>query len=215
MATKQAAEWLIRVFLAAVALLAFIVLLIYVALPQLYLYSENKNFEALRKKSALDCDTMPLHCLVRDNRRDEIDRYVESGQSLDQTDRWGRSALHYAVFWQKPDAVASLLAAATPPDGVDEAGVSILYNALSSGQFGIADSLLASGADINGISDSLKQETALHHCVMTNNVNRVAWLMQNGAATDIEDTYGYSVQERIRSHTHIEAAIVSQFDTAN
>ncbi len=103
-----------------------------------------------------------------------------------------------------------LLVAGADPDSVDESGVSVLYDALSSGQLVAADALLASGADINGLNHQEKQETALHYCVMANDNRCVAWLVQNGAATNVKDAFGYTVRERIELHSHIDPAIAER-----
>ncbi len=36
--------------------------MLFFAMPYIYLYSENSNFRELREKSKLDCAKMPLHC---------------------------------------------------------------------------------------------------------------------------------------------------------
>jgi len=66
---------------SVIGLLAFL----FFAMPYVYLYTENSNFARLRKKSELHCETMPLHCLVRDDKTAEIEKYAERGGKLGYT----------------------------------------------------------------------------------------------------------------------------------
>ena len=73
------------VLLGAGSVIGLLALLL-CAMPYVYLYTENSNFARLRKKSELHCETMPLHCLVRDGKTTEIEKYAERGGKLELTD---------------------------------------------------------------------------------------------------------------------------------
>ena len=69
---------------------------VFFVLPYLYVWTENRNFADLREKSQLNCETMPLHCLVRDGDLDGLIEYVENGKDLELKDNWGKTALFWA-----------------------------------------------------------------------------------------------------------------------
>jgi len=122
----------------------------------------------LRKKSELNCETMPLHCLVRDGKTEEIEKYAERGGKLELTDNWGRTALLWALVHDRRAIAHRLLTLNASPNTQDENGISIFHHAVVAGKYDLADALLASGADIDGFNGNRYPETALHHCVMKN-----------------------------------------------
>lgn len=181
------------------------------ALPFLYVYTENRNFEELRRKSALDCDTMPLHCQAERGDIDGMRRYVESRRDLELKDGWGRTALHWAVIYDQPEAVAMLLAAGANPDTRDESGLSAFYHAVMYSRWGTATHLIKAGADIDAFNDARYPTTVLHECVMQNKVECVHYLLEQGASVHIEDAFGYTVLERLQVHPHINEEIRRMF----
>jgi len=60
-----------------------LLVLLFFAMPYIYLNTENSNFAELREKSELNCEKMPLHCLVCDENMEEITKYVKSGKELE------------------------------------------------------------------------------------------------------------------------------------
>ena len=184
-----------------------LLILIFLALPRLYLFSEDRNFAKLRKKSELDCTTMPLHCLARDEDFNQISLYAEQGRDLELTDNWGQTALFWSMKHDKPDIFSHLLSLKANPNTKDEAGRSIFYLAVIYGKYDIAHELLASGADINLYNRNRYPETALHFCVMKNDSLCVSYLLENGADLTLEDSFGYTVFERVQTHDHIGSEI--------
>jgi len=177
--------------------------LLFFAMPYVYLYTENSNFAELRKKSELNCETMPLHCLVRDGETEEIAQYAERGGKLELKDNWGRTALLWSLVHDKRAIAHRLLALNANPNTRDENGISVFHHAVVSGKYDMADALLASGADIDGFNGTRYPETALHHCVMHNEPECVRYLIEHGANIHLRDAFGYTVFERIRMHDHI------------
>lgn len=176
-------------------------------LPQLYLHTENSNFEKLRLKSALDCDLMPLHCLLDDNDMQGIENYIRSGRNLELKDNWGQSAMLWALRNNKVDPVPMLLEAGADPNTSDEKGISILYQALAWDNYEVADQLIEHGADIDLLNGFEYPETILHHCVMKNKPTCVEYLLRQGADRHIRDSFGYTVFDRVKTHDHISREI--------
>jgi ankyrin repeat protein len=193
-------------FFGAGIVIGLVVILILVA-PQLYLSSEDRNFANLREKSKLDCAVMPLHCLVRDENVDGIAAYVNNGKDLELTDNWGRSALFYALWNEKPGIVKLLLDAGADANTKDENERSVFFQAIAWDRYDLATMLLESGADIDLYNGTRYPETALHYCVMKNKPACVAFLLKHGADGGLQDSYGYTVFERVQMHTHIDSRI--------
>jgi len=188
--------------LCGAAIAAGLLVVLFYAIGYIYSYSENRNFEKLREKSALNCETMPLHCLIRDNDMQGIAGYINSREDLELTDNWGRTALFWALRERKYDGVDRLLAAGANPNTKDGNGISVFFQSVISGEFDVADQLLARGADIDALNHNQHPETALHYCVMKNKLDCVKYLLQHGADKDIKDSFGYTVFDRIQTHDH-------------
>ncbi len=194
------------VIVGAVIVIMLLVLF-FLAMPHIYLATENSNFAKLRKKSELDCETMPLHCLVRDERIEEITQYAVDGNGIELKDNWGKTALFWAAHQNKPYMVSKLLSLNANPNTTDENGRSVFYQMVAWGKYDIANELLDNGADIDALNDSKHPETALHYCVMKDNHECVRYLLEKGASTYLEDSFGYTVFERVRMHDHISKEV--------
>lgn len=176
-------------------------------LPQLYLQAENSNFEKIRKKSELNCATMPLHCLLESADTEGINKYIESGRNLELKDNWGQSAMFWALRKGKDDFIPILLDAGSDSNTKDETGMTILYQALLWEKYNVAELLIVHGADVDLLSDNKYPETILHRCVMRNKLECVKFLLAHGANKHIQDTFGYTVFDRVRTHDHISSEI--------
>lgn len=194
------------VVMGAGVLISLIAILIYI-FPQIYLYSENRNFEKMREKSKLDCDAMPLHCLLEKGNLDEISFYLQSEGPLELKDNWGQSALLWAILKNKGAFISTLLNNGADPNTKDENGMSILYQTIVWEKYEVATLLLKHGADINYLSGNDYSETIMHFCVMNNRLNCVNYLLENGANKYLKDSFGYTVIDRINTHTHISKDI--------
>jgi hypothetical protein len=120
-------------FFGAGIVIGLVVILI-LAAPQLYLSSEDRDFTNLREKSKLDCTTMPLHCLIRDEDIEGIMEYLNEGSDLELTDNWGRNALFYALWHDKSDIVSMLLNAGADANTKDEKARSLLLQTVALGK---------------------------------------------------------------------------------
>lgn len=179
----------------------------FLGIPAWYSYTENQNFEEIRKKSLLDCETMPLHCLVRQDALDEMASYFSRNGELEDKDNWGQTALLWAIWWSKDDATRLLLNAGANPDAMDDRGYTALLQLLRNRKYDLAALLLQSGGNIDLQSNVTDRQTSLHSCVMENNAECVKFLVDHGADTGIKDDYGYTVQDRARIYGHISPEI--------
>lgn len=182
-------------------------ILLFFAMPYLYLATENNNFAKLRKKSELNCETMPLHCLVRDEDIEGISKYASEGGDLELKDNWGKTALYWAISKDKMHIATVLLSLNADPNTREENGRSVFYQAIAWGKYDIADSLLAHGADIDAYSGNRYPETTLHYCVMKDNSECVRYLLIKGANITLQDSFGYTVFDRVKMHEHIGSEV--------
>lgn len=189
-----------------------LMVLAYFAIPEIYLFTENRNFANLREKTKLNCLTMPLHCLVRDENNEEISKYINSGKNLELKDNWGRTALFFALWNAKPNIVSKLLVSGADANTKDENEESIFYQAIAWDMYDIADQLLESGANIDIFNGSQYSETALHYCVMKNKPECVKFLISRGANKNLKDSFGYTVYERVQMHSHLDKNIGKLFE---
>ncbi|WP_369162596.1 ankyrin repeat domain-containing protein [Candidatus Thiodiazotropha sp. LNASS1] len=193
-------------FFGAGMVIGLLMLMFFLA-PQIYLSTENSNFEKLREKSKLDCKTMPLHCLVRDEDINGVKTYIVKGSNLEFTDNWGRTALFYALWNDKHEIFKMLLSAGADANTMDENQRSVFFQSVAWDKYAMANRLLGKGADIDRYNGSQYPETALHYCVMKNKPDCVEFLLKHGADRTLKDAYGYTVYERVQMHNHIDAKI--------
>lgn len=184
-----------------------LLVLLFFAMPHLYLATENNNFAKLRKKSELNCETMPLHCLVRNEDIKGILKYAAEGENLELKDNWGKTALYWAISQDKSHIATVLLSLNVDPNTKDENGRLVFYQTIAWGKYDIADSLLAKGANIDAYSDNRYPETTLHQCVMKDNSECVRYLLGRGANITLTDSFGYTVFDRVKMHKHIGSEV--------
>lgn len=191
-----------------------LLVLLFLAMPYLYLQTENSNFAKLREKSQLDCQSMPLHCLIQDGDREGVATYIGNGGDLELRDNWGRTALFWAISQGRDEFVDMLMAAKADADTRDENGTTVLYQTLAWSKFDIADKLLAGGADIDAMSGDRHPETPLHFCVMKDRPQCVSFLLDRGADRYLRDSFGYNVFDRVRMHEHIGREVAGLLELA-
>ncbi len=199
---KQIKNAMLPLLLAIVALVAF-----KLALDEWYVATEYEDFGPLAEKARLDCEHMPLHCAVRDGDVAALQARLDKGVDLEIRDNNGNTALMLAVKHGQTALAENLLAAGSRPDTQDASGESLLFHVLDSDRFALAEKLLQAGADIDALSTTAYPATVLHYCVMKNRTECVRFLLQHGARRDIEDSFGYTVMERLVAYPHINAEI--------
>jgi ankyrin repeat protein len=94
---------------------------------------------------------------------------LRSGADASARDTIGKTALYYAIKEQQPDLVAALIAAGgdvnAPSDAIDDNDPALpLFLAIGIGDLGIAQQLIAAGADAN--ARDAKGSTPLHRAVL-------------------------------------------------
>ncbi|MGI9629196.1 MAG: ankyrin repeat domain-containing protein [Longimicrobiales bacterium] len=193
--------------LAGLAAAAVLLVLVWLGLSYLYAATENRNFARLREKSALDCETMPLHCAVRDRDFEAVEAYRASGGDPELKDNWGQSALYWAVRQGRDDMAKALIAGGASAKTRNGEGRSLLYHTVASGNLEVADALIAAGANPDVTDGAEKPRTILHECVMKNQRECVEFLLARGADRTVEDGYGYTPLERAELHPHVDSAI--------
>jgi ankyrin repeat protein len=158
--------------------------------------TENRNFEKIRKRSELDCRTMPYHCAVRDNNLAAFSQLKANGQDVNATDRWGRTAVLYA-YHQNPDAILPLVKLGADLNRPDDGGDVPLSLALRNRHFERADELIRLGADPNAkIGADPKKLTHLTYAVVHKDAEAAAFLVKAGADLARKDDFGYTACER-------------------
>ncbi|MEN8376821.1 MAG: ankyrin repeat domain-containing protein, partial [Gemmatimonadota bacterium] len=175
----------------------------------LYSWSENRSFAALRERSELDCEATPLHCAVRDGDTAAITAFLDGGGDRELRDGWGRTALAWAAAHDSVAHMGRLLQAGAQPDAPNDAGRTALVEAAGRDRFEVADVLLEGGADIDAMNGIEDRATALHQCVMDNRIACVRYLIERGARTDVEDSYGYTAVERAQTLPDVDPEIVA------
>jgi hypothetical protein len=155
---------------------------------QLYLATENANFEKIREKSKLQCDTMPLHCAVQGNDLQALRELLAKGADTSATDNWKKTALHWAAVHGNREAVAVLIYAEANPNARDQYGEPIIVGAVRAGHVDIVRALLDAGAPVNPVRPG--PETPLHAAVATNNLEMVKLLLERGADIEAENATG-------------------------
>lgn len=194
-------------WLGRAAALAIVVCGLWALASYGYLWTENRNFEELRRRSELDCTRMPLHCVVRDGDEAAVRDYLDDGGDPELTDGWQRSALSWAVQNDRLALVPALLSGGADPNARDHAGMTVFHQTVVQGSFETADVLLAAGADIDAMNGDADKETTLHYCIMQNQKECVVFLLNRGADRLIEDSFGYTPVRRVEVHDHIDADI--------
>ncbi len=190
------------------ALFVFVVLLflaagVFFGFSKLYLWTENNNFEKLRLKSKLDCQTMPYHCAIRDQKISSIKQLKDKFLDINSRDLWNKTALIYASSNNLPGS-EELVNLGADVNLFDENGESALSYALNYKNFQLADFLISHKADVNfKIQRGDKHMTLLTNAITNKNVEIAKYLVSKNASLELKDDYGYNACERVKMyHLH-------------
>jgi|GEM_PF-7017845 len=122
------------------------------------------------------------------NERTDYERLVGEHADINAQDNLGRTALHYAAYFNNPSMVKLLLKAEVDIAAQDNLGRTALHYAVYFNNPGMVELLLKAGVDINA-QDS-QGRTALHYAACFNNTGIVKLLLEAGAKTNIKDNNG-------------------------
>ncbi len=167
-----------------------------------------------KKKSEINCDELPFHCAVRENKLDKIKLLKNSGGHLEAKDGWGRTALYYA-FYANPnyEYMIELLKNGADANTLDGGAEPLIRTVLLSEppNFKLADLLLSYGANVNSMFGLSKKTSLLNDAVVRKNHDLVRYLMAKGADPFLKDDYGYNSCERIKLHSVVGLSELEQF----
>lgn len=194
-----------KVLIGWLGLFSLLAVVVYFGGSYWYLWTENRNFESLRKKSALDCQTMATHCAVQAKDKVLLAELLVDHGNHELVDGWGSSALIYAVAnaaTNDTELVEVLLEAKVNVHHENEQGDDALTVALRMKRFEIAELLLAGGADPNRVVGvkGLKRLNHLGSALLAGHLDVVTFLLSRGANQNQKDEFGYSYCERLVLH---------------
>lgn len=114
---------------------------------------------------------------------------ITNGANLNQTDAWGKTALHIAVEIQNAEAVELLLNQdRINVDAVEEDGLTPLMYASKKPNLKIIQMLLQHGCSIHQTARSLYGRTAIHFAVEGSSLEVIKLLIENGADLNTQDS---------------------------
>lgn len=175
---------------------------------QIYLATENKNFEKLREKTRLKCEKTPLHCAIKISDKQLFNKHIEDGIDLELKDDWGRTALHWAADNNYIYYTAELIMLGANINTINTAGIPAIVSVSGKKHLEIVRLLVTCGADINQINDWPGKSTALHNAVRTKNYDLVELLLKNGASLSEKDSYGYTPLVAAQKQNPIDSTVI-------
>lgn len=165
------------------------------------LLEQHKDY---KQKSELNCNEVPFHCAIKNNKIEEIKILKQAGRSLEAKDGWGRTALFHAYYSNiNYEFINELLKHGADANQPDSNGEPLIRIALSSSppNYKLADLLLLHGAQVNLLFGTAKKSTLLNDAVIRKSHDLVNYLMNKGANPKLKDDYGYNACERIKVHS--------------
>jgi hypothetical protein len=187
--------------LKASKIITAVLLCVWTGLSLSWNLSVTLKEETTEQQAIIDCETMPYHCAINENRLSDLPLLKSQGRDIESKDGRGDTALvHYLSNY---NAVKALLELGADPDATGRDSKEAITLALGDGapNYATAELLLTYGADINnGYSESGddRQMTLLGHAISQKNSALVKFLIAHGANPDIKDGYGYTACDRAR-----------------
>lgn len=194
-----------KVLIGLVGLISLLAILILFGGSYWYVWTENRNFEELRIKSALNCQTMSTHCAIQAKDKTLLATLLRDQGNHKLVDGWGSSALLFAVAHEGPgemEIVQMLLDAKINVHQENEQGDDALTVALQLKRLDLAELLLKNGAEPNRLI-GLKGQKRLNRigsALLNGQKEIVTFLIDHGADKNKEDEFGYSYCERLKLH---------------
>ncbi len=110
---------------------------------------------------------------------------IGAGADVDARQADGATALHWAAYWDEPDALEGLVRAGADVDARNDYGATPLWAACANRHTGAVERLLAAGADPNlGLASG---ETLLMRCAHTGDPRAVRALLAHGAGIEANE----------------------------
>ncbi len=163
-----------------------------------YQYMINKNSKLIQKEIVFDCNKLPYHCAIKNNKLDQIVALKKSGFDIEVRDSLSRTPLWYAVENEK--AVQLLLENGAKADAFNIYGETPLAHSLVislTPNFKIAKLLIESGAQINRSVGFRKPISILNFAIVSENYAAVNFALENGADPNVSDGYRRSACQRL------------------
>lgn len=179
-------------------LLALIGVVLNLAVVKAYQSLIKKNAEILSKEITFDCQKLPFHCAIKENRFDDIATYKNAGHDINARDMSSRSALWYGIENEK--AVQMLLSHGADPDSFNIYGETPLAYILVISlrpNLKIAEMLMKSGANINRTVGFRKKISILNFAVVNDNYDAINFALENGADPNFSDGYRKTPCQRL------------------
>lgn len=154
-------------------------------LNHMLLLKQKKEYEL---KSEINCETMPYHCAIKENKISEIEVLKKAGRPIDAKDGWGRTALLHAYYTNNSfEFINELIKHGADVNQVDESGLPMIRIVLSSNppNFKLADLLLSNRAQANSLFGYPKRISLLNDAVIRKNNELVNYLLAKGAQASL------------------------------
>jgi uncharacterized protein len=135
-----------------------------------------------------------------------VRRLVDQGADVNAASADGATALHWASYWDDPDAVGLLLRAGADPRAANDLGATPLWNAAMNGSAETARRLLAAGADPNAAL--LSGETPVMTAARAGSAAVLELLLAAGGDPDARATRGQTALMWAAAQGHPEAVRV-------
>eukprot|EP00092_Neocalanus_flemingeri_P036005 GFUD01039204.1.p1 GENE.GFUD01039204.1~~GFUD01039204.1.p1 ORF type:complete len:586 (-),score=215.93 GFUD01039204.1:142-1899(-) len=142
---------------------------------------------------------------VQKNRQDEILTRLRLGDNVDTAYTMGRTALLCAAANSNLEAVSTLLMYSPNVQVCDTNGYSALHMACSrsgTASLQIIEKLVVAGIEINCVNKFGR--SALHECVISNNVAGAKKILESGANKEMVDSEGRTARELAFSRDSLE-----------
>jgi ankyrin repeat protein len=129
----------------------------------------------------------------------EVEKALDAGAKVDDSDDLGRTALMYAAVAKRADIVRSLLERGASPNIQDKSGWTALHFAAQEQAHDVVIELLAHNADLN-VADE-HGNTPLFRAVFTyrQDGGTIQTLLSHGADPDRKNNYGTSPHDLSRT----------------
>lgn len=194
-----------KVLIGLLGLFSLLAILIFFGGSYWYGWTENRNFEALRIKSALNCQTMATHCAIQAQDKKLLATLLVDERTHTLVDGWGSSALLFAVANEKSNETEFVQLVLEAKIGVhleNEQGDDALAVALRLKRFDLAELLVRNGAEPNRLTGlkGQKRLNRLGSALLSGQHEIVTFLIDQGADKNMKDEFGYSYCERLKLH---------------